>query len=64
MGGGVLVRLATVMRLRHHLTVAHDDGPDGNLALVARTPGLGKGDAHVLLVIYRTLVQFAHPSRR
>ena len=50
MGGGVAVGLAPVVGAGHHLPVADDDGADGHLALIGRSPGLVEGEPHAELV--------------
>ena len=50
MGGGVQVALAPVVATGDDLAVADDDGPDRDLALCCREPGLLEREAHEALV--------------
>ena len=47
MGGGVQVALATVVATGDDLAVADDDGPDRDLALCCREPGLLEREARL-----------------
>lgn len=50
MGSGVFQKFGLVVGLADDLAVAHDDGADGNFAVICRLLCFAQGELHVMVV--------------